>query len=67
MAKWTTIIEERKCPLCGRPTDNEIVHMASVHPAVRRIGDIYWLNRREAFYRGKRYERTKGGLTWQER
>jgi len=60
MAKNSTIIEAvRKewCPVCCKPVERMLTHLPVAHPAVRKCGDLLWLNRHEVIYNGRHYKR----------
>lgn len=58
MSKWSTIIDGIKveqCAICGAKVEAMLVHLALHHKGVTQVGEIFWLNRHEAIYKGRHY------------
>lgn len=58
MSKSSTILDipkVEKCAICQRRVEAMLVHLAIHHRGVVQIGEIYWLNRHEAIYKGRHY------------
>lgn len=60
--KSATMIERPAvCAICREEHDRRktLVHLATHHKGVVQMGDLYWLNRHDVIYNGKRYRRAE--------
>lgn len=45
------------CPACKMPVNRAADHLIEGrHSVLRRMGDIFWINAKEAFYLGRHYK-----------